>query len=110
MLAVLIANFKVIVHTNLMFPFTIVLQCLSIGLYLTLEVLVNFYLDYDLYNILARILVSPCSYLIVILVLFITIGVDHALNVYIDFLYFMKLADFFKLRLASSSIRVKSNR
>lgn len=101
MLAVLVANCKVIVHTNLMYYFTIVLQCFSIGLYLVLEIVTDFYVDYDLYNILSRIFVSPCSYLIVALVLFLTIGVDHALNVYIDFLYFMKLADFFKNKLES---------
>jgi len=65
-----------------------------------LELAANYILDYDLYNILTRIFMSPIDYLLFMLVLCGTVFFDYAIVLYKDFNYFMKLADELRFRLS----------
>jgi len=73
---------------------------LSYLVFFLLELAASYIVDYDLYNILARIFMSPLSYLVFILVLCGTVFFDYAIVLYKDFNYFMKLADELKFRLS----------
>ena len=88
MLAVFIANLKVIVHSNTLYSLSIFIQILCLSLYFILQLFANYFLNYDLYNILTRIFSSPDFYYIFLLVLVTTLLFDYSLVVYKDVVYF----------------------
>lgn len=55
MLTVFVANLKIIVHTNIVYSIELIVIFLSFLAYFILEIMANYYLDYDLFNILTRI-------------------------------------------------------
>ncbi|EAS06174.1 phospholipid-translocating P-type ATPase, flippase family protein (macronuclear) [Tetrahymena thermophila SB210] len=107
MLTIFVANFKVIIHQNTSFSVGYIIQFLSFLVYFLLEIFANYYLNYDLYNILTRIFSQPYFYLVFILVMGATVFLDYSLVIYKDFMYFMKLADEYRERYQKEGDKAK---
>lgn len=91
LIVIFIANLKVVAHTSTRYSLGIIIQVLSFLCYLILELIANFIIDYDLYNILFRLFLSPNDYYLFILILTSTVLFDYGFVIYNDFNYFMKL-------------------
>lgn len=96
MLAVFIANIKVLVHTHTLYSLSVFIAAISIVAYFLLELFFNYLTSSCLFNILTRILQAPTFYYVFVLILFLTVGLDLAWVVFTDHSYMLQIASIYK--------------
>ncbi|EGR33523.1 phospholipid-translocating p-type flippase family protein, putative [Ichthyophthirius multifiliis] len=96
MISVVIGNIKVCIHSYLRYSLQFILQILSIGIYLIILTGSNFYLNYELWHVLNKMLVQPYFYLCFLAALGSTVVLEYGLVVFKEFLFYMQLRDQFK--------------